>query len=239
MQVSSVLAPSASNEAILHPTVDGRQLRFAWEHWRDKLHYRFELGFAYRDPDDELPTDAIECRFWLADADGRVWTTRSRFTAKLFVSNLVSFASTSLPTYLADLDEEVAALFDNALLLEGARYSSDDRFYRQLVLRDEVVNVQFHYTCMTFDVAFAEEAMIGVTLWVRLRENSLFVDGDSIPTICFTMNPHRLWSANLGLPCEEDGHVYWEDSFLPVPLVFELTDETAGPNSRVQLLEPR
>ena len=236
MRVPTVLSPSATDEAIFYPTSDGRQLRITHEHWRDKLHYQFELGFAHRDPSDELPTDAVECRFWLADVDGNLWTTRSRFTARLFVSSLVSFSSTSRLVTLDDLGADVANLFDSALLLEDARYSSDDRFYRQLVLGDAVLEVQFHYTSMSFDVAYVEETMSGTALWIRLREGSLFIDGDPVPTICYQMRPHRLWSSNVGLPCEEDGHVYWEDSYLPVPLVFELTDEVAEPNPRVVLL---
>ncbi len=139
----------------------------------------------------------------------------------------------SRPVYLADMGKDVTGLFDSALLLEDVRFSDDDRFYRPLAVGEDTLEVQFKYTTLTFDVAYVDEDIGGIDLWVRLREGGLYISGDAVPAIGYQMSPHRLWTANLGLPCEEDGHVYWEDSYLPVPLVFEPTGEVGEPNPRV------
>ena len=215
---------------ITYPTSDGRSIQFVLDDGY-KLQYDFELSFHYRDTSGDLPTDVLEHRIWVPDANGQVWTTATRFTSELFIQHLYNFASALAPYYFEQTDESLQQMFEDNLILEEIHYGDDDRIYRKLLLGDELVTVKFHYTVMTFDVAFIEDQLckskglpMSTSLAVRLREDSLYDDrGDPLPAIKFEIEPEVLLKHNTALFNHKEE--YWTDSQLPIPLVFEPTDE--------------
>lgn len=215
---------------ITYPTSDGRSIQFILDD-EDELRYEFELSFHYRNTSGDLPIDVIEHRIWIPDANGKLWTTATRFTSEIFVQHLYNFASASAPYYFKQMDENARQMFEDNLILEDIHYSDDDRIYRKLLLGDEVVEVKFHYTVMTFDVAVLEDQLFksrgiptSTSLAVRLRKDSLYDEnGDPLPDIKFEIDPEVFFLHNTALFNEEEE--YWTDSQLPIPLVFEPTDE--------------
>ena len=60
----------------------------------DELAGELSLRFEFRDPEEMLPRDTgIACDFCIADRNGRVWQTTSRFTTELFVVHMYDFSA--------------------------------------------------------------------------------------------------------------------------------------------------
>jgi len=216
------------------PTSNGPTLRFEQNPETDSIRYTFKLSIYYRDNDNESPDDVIAFQVWVADQAGVIWTTTSRFTAHLFAAHMVNFAEGHEPMPVEAASAAVKAAFTERLLLDEVRASSDDRFYRRLLLRDQIYTVKFHYTCMRFDVAAVNEGNVSL-LAIRLKENSLFFDGSkSVPVLWFPVYTADLWRWNVAIYHSEEE--WWEDSSLPIPLVFELTDEQVQPQNGVRLI---
>jgi hypothetical protein len=84
---------------LAYPTSDGRWLRVTEGRQIDaELSLRNETRLAERIPDSEedweasIGTDILSADLRLADADGRLWLTSSRFDAELFLSQMVDVA---------------------------------------------------------------------------------------------------------------------------------------------------
>ena len=220
--------------SIAFPTSNNRTLRFEQNPETNSARYAFELSVYYRDTANDLPDDVIAFQVWVADREGVVWTATCRFTPHLFTSRMVDFGEGDEPMPFEDASATVKDTFSLRLLLEGVRASSDDRFYRRILLGDRIYTVKFHYTCMTFDVAVFNEGNTPC-LAVRLREDSLFFDGaKSVPPLWFPVYPAELWRWNVAIYDSEEE--WWVDSSLPIPLVFELTDEQGEPQDGVTAL---
>ena len=221
------------NGTITYPTSDGRSIQFILDD-NYSFQYDFELSFHHRDRSEEvghLPTDVLEHRIWVPDSNGQLWTTATRFTSELFVQHIYNFASASAPYYFEQMNKSSQQKFEENLILDDIRYGDDDRIYRKLLLGHDLVTVKFHYTVMTFDVAFVQDELckskglpISSSLIVRLRENSLYDENyDPLPAIKFDIEPEILFNHNTALFNHKEE--YWSDSQLPIPLVFEPTDE--------------
>ena len=124
-----------------YPTTDKRRLQMRSGFVTGEMSFRFE----YRRPGDDMATDVIACDFRFPDRDGRVWSTTTRFTAELFITHLFDASMLQSMNLLtpADGDSEFSGAFEACPLLSGVRYSSDDRFYRTLLVGERIVNVPF------------------------------------------------------------------------------------------------
>lgn len=216
---------------IEYPTTDGRKIQFTEEFI---FRYQFELSICHYDEDEDLPTDIIEHRIWIGDTEGQLWTTATRFSANYLIEELAgaNFNQVRQLSYFDEGDRETRSLFDSTLVLEGVRCSSDDRFYRSLWLGGERVEFIFKYTMMTFDIAAVEDLAFGTRLYGKLREESLWIEGEPLPAILFEMgNPDRFFLANTATYNQEEG--YWEDSPLPFPIIFAPSDRRGDPQPNV------
>lgn len=189
----------------------------------------------------ELPTDVVACDLWLPDAEGRVWKTTTRSTTEVFVRHMIDISSHE--GYLFTLDhvpEEFARAFENEGTLEDARFSSDDRFYRAIILRMQIVQFQFFYTTFRFDVGVVrDEDPLMVKLAVRVREDCLVQllndEGDisTVPPFGFFMEWRYLFTSNTAAFFAD--YKRWHDVPIPMPLVFTLTDEVDAPQPKVRV----
>jgi hypothetical protein len=195
----------------------------------------------------DFPVDAVECRIWVADNDGCVWTAESSFTADFFVDELAfAFFENAREAYLLDeAPERVQGLFNTSVLLEGVRFSSDDRFYRSFRFNGEWVQAIFKYSSLVFDVAVDESFSDLPRLWARLRQAASYDPGralseirstNELPGLVFELSssPSRMLYSN-GACITEGGS--WMMSPIPKALVFELTDEKAPPQDTVLVVD--
>lgn len=216
-----------------YPTADGRSLEVAGNELRGEISLRFE----FRDPGDDLPTDVVACDFRTADRDGRLWQTTSRFTTKLFLVHMYDFSALRHMDLFTTkrADEDWPKPFNAALLLKDARFGTDDRFYRTLLVNGEQWQVQLKYTVLRFDVAAyqppPELSMLG-KLAIRIRSGSFYLEGDPVPAIGYYMSFRHLLLANTAVFDEEDGR--WLDAPIPMPLVFEPTEGSGSVQAGVR-----
>ncbi|MBL8794825.1 MAG: hypothetical protein JNM56_13030, partial [Planctomycetia bacterium] len=164
-----------------YPTTDGRSLEIT----EGLLAGDLELRLEFRDPEKMQPTDALACEFHTADREGRVWTTTARFTAGIFITHMFDFgASRHMNLFRPrDADEDYRRAFKQAVVLRRVRCSRDDRFYRTLLIGDQLVTTKFKYTRLTFDVAAIEDPNGHATqLAVKVRKGSL-LDEDEIEDV--------------------------------------------------------
>lgn len=245
MIFDSIYLDEKSTRPVVFSTTDGRLLRVDPRMGCD-LNCRYELSRVAAASND-LPVDGVSCRIWLADNEGRVWSSISQFTSEYFVDEL-AFANFENNSGLRPFEEapaEEKRLFATSLVLNGVTYCSDDRFYRSMRIGTEWVQVIFKYSCLVFDVAF-KESNIGMTaLCVRLREGCDYdptvplpqiKSTDELPSLVFVLTWKslvRMMYAH-GACCTTQGS--WVQSPLPERLVFELTSERDEPQSAVQII---
>jgi hypothetical protein len=156
-----------------YPTDDGRRLEIS----EGQIIGNISLRFEWRNPSEDLLTDALACDFRTADADGRVWRVTSRFTTELFVAHMLDIsAMTGTGLFHPHADRGYQRAFKECLLLRDARFSSDDRFYRTLLIQQKPVDIQFRYTTIRFDVALLQMylAPLLAKVAVRIRPGSLW-----------------------------------------------------------------
>jgi hypothetical protein len=216
-----------------YPTADGRLLEVSGETLDGELALRFE----FRDPEKMLPRDALACDFRVADREGRVWQTTSRFTTKLFVVHMYDFSSLRhMNLFTAKkAEEQWVKAFENGPVLEDARFGTDDRFYRTLLVNRKQVEVKFKYTVLHFDVAVNQypEGSYLTDLAIRICRGSFWDEGSTLPEMGFYLSCEHLLRSNTGVLNPERN--FWVDAPIPMPLVFAPTGgaATAQPGVRV------
>jgi len=221
---------------VLYPTLGGRHLRIG----TGLVSGEMSFVFHFRDASEDLPHDVVACELRLADKDGRVWSTISRFTSALFVTNMFD-ASASEPMNLFQPDEadaEYRAAFDSHPALSDIRFSSDDRFVRTIVVGDRMIPVQFKYTTIVFDLAIVQdddELPLLTKLAVKIRSGSLFdTDGQDLGELGFYMSCTHPLRSNTA--ASEDGERPWNDNSIPAPMTFTPTELSTAPNEDVEIV---
>jgi len=212
-----------------YPTDDGRRLSFGDEEVQGRVHLRFDP----RDESSDLPNDYLTAEFDVADSEGRVWSLNSRFPSEILLIHMMDLSSPS--SAIAAMSDGDIAAFDKDLLLKDVRFSSDDRFYRRFEAGTRMVDVQFYYTTISFDLAFCrnDRHPILSTLKVRLNEDSLVdAEGESLGPLAFDLNWLYLFRHNIA-PAGPGQSV----SPFPLPMTFRSTGDRAEPQSGVRLLD--
>lgn len=215
-------------------TADGRSLCLG-----DKMVVgQLDLRFEHRSATDKMPTDVVACDLSLADARGAVWKATSRCTTEVFMRYVHDFSAIQGRCFGTDYAPEEFASAIAKPVLDDARFSSDDRFYRQLLIDGKVYDTKFYYTTVHFDVGMAhyERVPTLANLAVRVRNNSLMnaeEDGefDAIIEFGYMMEWHYLLLSNTAAYSPSYGR--WRDVALPMPLVFSPTGETGDPQPGV------
>lgn len=202
-----------------HPTSDGRQLEIT----EGVLSGEMQLGFEFRDPEKSLPTDALACEFRTTDREGQVWATTSRFTTAVFLTHMFEFSAGRHMNLFRPRngDDEYQQAFKRSVLLRKARCSRDDRFYRTLLVDDELITTKFKYTRITFDVAVVNDPSGHSTkLAVKIHKGSLLDEEEieDIGELGYYVECQHLLRHNTGVL--DPPRKYWRDSPLPLPLVF-------------------
>jgi len=208
------------------------------------------LLFEYRDP-VEQPTDVIACEFRIADRAGRLWTTTSRFTTELFVTHLFDFARDGVmdlfrlpPTRRRYRDpceqhtlKSYQDAFQNHLLLADARFFSDDRGYRHLVVARRLVRIKFKYMHLHLDIAGSGENSFADWVSVRIANHCFWDEERDVPLgplafdfrcVHFLRNNTAVWDAD---------EKRWRDHPFPRPLVFSPMDGGGTPQDNVRVVE--
>ena len=98
------------------------------------------LSFDPRDSSDDLPNDVISSDFRLADSVGEVWSMQSRFTSKIFVIHMIDLSSSEPDLFpITSADDKFKEAYQKARMPEDVRFSYDDRFYRRLLLGNDIL----------------------------------------------------------------------------------------------------
>ncbi|MEW4570879.1 hypothetical protein AB1L88_23680 [Tautonia sp. JC769] len=235
-------------------TTDGRRLRVT-ETGRvlAELALRNETRLVDQKPSEEdeeagLGTDILSADLRVADAEGRLWLATASFDAGVFVSQLIDVARKATIPFRDDAarGRKKTKGGGPAPVLTDVRFWSDDRFIRPIVFygpdgeQDEhrIVQLQFKYTLLSFDVAYHRPAPeIEVLrhlleLRVRLDEVGVF-DYETVEEfgpLAFFFSWEVLFQNN-HWSRDRDGR--WRHSTLPLPLVFRSVDGSGTPQAQV------
>jgi hypothetical protein len=212
------------------PTTDGRTLRFSEA--EDGMHGTLQIDISHRDESSE-PTDVLQTTILVADATGVLWRAATATTAEFLIRKMddLSFID-SVPCPLDDAEEDRKALFEKDVLAD-VRFSSDDRFYRHVVLGDTIREFQFKYTTVHFDLAFETDPVFCKTnLVVRMRKGLFDAESaEEIGSFLYAIDWRGLLRANTAVYSTE--YKRWQDSPLPLPLVFSKTGAQGEPNAGI------
>ena len=217
--------------AVVYPTTDGQMLQFAPEGDVHAAAYQFALEVEERPSHDE-PENVVMFRVWVADSEGDVWTTTIEFTASKLGHRLVDEMAREVES-AERMPEEVRQAFEQARPLSDVfAWYSDDVYVPVRVDGEEHLLAQ-EYLGGWFDVAVVNEGLYWPLpfLAVRTREGLPSIDGEEIPAVWYHLDLTELWRWNGAL--WDAGDEMWMDSALPVPLVFERTNERAEPQPTV------
>ena len=210
-------------------TSDGKTISFT----ESLLKADLEIDVHARDASEDLPTDVLAASLFVADSDGAVWRVSSRVSCGSIISLMGDVRT--VDSHLVSDDTADADLKEcfKSKVITNLRYSSDDRFYRNILIDGQPRQFQFHYTTITFDLALYEGSGVAdPRVAVFVRPNSLFDDeGDSLPGFYFLAYWERLFQANTAVFSEE--YQSWRDDPLPRPLIFEPAGRHATPNTGV------
>jgi hypothetical protein len=217
------------------PTSDGRRLEVK----AGSLSGEVALRFEFRDPEEMLPTDAIACTFRTTDRFGKVWSTTARFTAWLFVERMFDVTNLRVMSLFRPRKAEphYRRAFQRSALLRDARVSSDDRFYRTLLVGKAVIATQFKYTVIHLDVAAVRRSRSPYLkeLAIKIRRGSLLdEEAWDIGELGYYMNAAYLLTNTAVFDPEMGG---WRDNPLPMPLTFSPTGNAGKPQANVQPLD--
>jgi hypothetical protein len=161
-----------------------------------------------------------------------VWRASAATTAEFLIramDDLSTIDSSLCPFDVAE--EEWTALFKKGFLAD-VRYSSDDRFYRRVILGAAIRQFQFKYTTVHCDLAFATDPDVDTKLIVRVRKG-LF-DAESVEEIgpfLYAVDWRGLLRANTAVYSPD--YERWQESPLPLPLVFSKTGTRGEPNAGI------
>jgi hypothetical protein len=222
-------------DGTVHPTSDGRQLKIG----PGLLVGDFSLIISHKGPSDDLPTDVLAATYRIADNTGQLWSLTTRFTAEALVTFMDDLSSTEGGLfYMESAESDVVGAFGGKLLVEDVRFSSDDRFYRFIHVKNDTLEVQFHYTTVHFDIAAIEDTSnspVCSRLVVRVREGSLLVEGDSVKELGYYLSVHHLLRLNTAVYSES--YSCWKDSPIALPLYCKEMGEMAESQECVSVIE--
>jgi len=191
---------------------------------------QISLGFHFRDEPDDLPNDILFTRFRVADCLGVIWEYESQFRSDYIVGLIQGLLEPMVLIPFLDVGQSVKTAFDGADVLRDVRFSSDDRFYRTLTVGAEVIEIPFHYTTISFDIAVIEDEIRRSQLCIRINENSLFKNGDDIGALIFVTEPF-VGPNTAAFNVEND---WWQANPIPAPVVFRKTLERTTPNPKIK-----
>ena len=215
---------------IIIPTSCGRNIHFM----ESRVKATLELDIVHKDAGDDLPTDVLSATLFISDSDGNIWSVQSRTTTAYLVEKMVDLSSyepSLIP--ISSAPDELKKVFLNECLLD-LRYSSDDRFYRQIILGAEILQFPFQYTTIHFDIAFFQEFEgLDSKIAVHVREDSLLFEGDSLEPFYYFIDWKGLFRSNTATYSKE--YECWQDNPLPSPLVFIKTNKTSEANEDVKV----
>jgi len=226
-----------------YSTNDGRMLEIAAGELRGVMSLRFEVRDA-----DEQGTDVIACDYRIADCDGRLWTTTSLFTTELFVTHMVDLThrNTDLFRLLPDNRRykdatknngltQYRQAFQKPLLLSGARFFSDDRDSRYIVIMGRVTEIRFKYLYLSLDIgsvsdeeSFADWFSVRIPdqcLWDEQREHAIGPLAFDISCVHFLRHNTAAWDS------EEQR---WQNAPLSRPLIFSPVEGEGKPQANVR-----
>jgi hypothetical protein len=217
------------------PTTDGRFLELR----EGELCGDLSLRVDPRDvtPNDLSPRDGVTCEFRFADSESRVWLATTRFTTELFIARMFDFtASWPLGVFPpSEADPEFTRAFETGLLLTGARFGSDDRCYRALVMGNRVAPTKFKYTLITLDVALpAKYPSYELAVAVRVGEYSLW-DADEegfFEPFGYYVACHHLLCQNEAV--YDPAKRFWFEGLFPAPFAVAPTEEVGQPQENVR-----
>jgi hypothetical protein len=222
--------------AIDYPTADGRRLRITGEDVGGVLAIRNETRVAAQAGDEEdafadLPSDVLAAELRLADSQGRLWATTSRFGADRLLARCIDLSYSNTGAQREPRPKRGSksrSVFDSPTTLSEVICSSDDRGYRYLTLDGEkVVSFKFEYMVLAFDVALVSEAD-EPEVRVRLRQGCLFdmKTEEDLGGWIFPIHWQELFRCNTHTPTPDGG---WQENALPLPLTFDLLEGAGQP----------
>lgn len=180
---------------------------------------------------EPFPVDTGSCFVHLVDEAGEVWEAESVFSLDVFIQNMINLGRASWLVYFDDAEEWRAA-FDEDGLMTGATGLLDDRFYRNFLVGDERIELQFKYQCPTFDVAFHRSPYVTSLTKLIIKVSGLYdSDMNEIRPLAFEMDWSDLLFRNELYFDAEEGQ--WTGDGWPLPLIFRRTDSTGSPQSLV------
>ncbi len=226
----------AARPAAFFVTEDGGKLRIVWPTDSDKDHYKpyivtlsFALGFASRSEEMDF-WDVCYCRTQVADADGTLWEAKSLFSANTLLENIEDLRRNSGAHRFDQTTDEIKQAFETRPLLTGVQGFYDDRFYRRIILDDQIYEILFKYQYPFFDIAFLQDPNRSTNpekltddrsrLLVRVS-NFKSREMNEIPPFVYEMDCETLM-------------FYVETQGLPVPLVFKKVGVVEQKQSLIQ-----
>lgn len=159
------------------PTNTGTYLEIQNE---DEVLAELRLDFAFKGNPKSDETDIVKASLLIPDNKGVVWSLDSFFTPEIFITHMFDASSITMMGLQRpkSVHAKIKSAFKNSPLLSDAHVLCDDRFYRLLLIEDQLFQLQFKYTMITFDaVLFFEEENEGdlmPDLILRIRKNSLW-----------------------------------------------------------------
>jgi hypothetical protein len=208
------------------PTDQGSILEFN----ESDVFAQISLGLHHRDESDDLPNDILLTRFRVADCHGVIWEYQSHFRSDYIVGLIQGLLEPMVLIPFGDVGQRIKDAFDGPDVLRDVRFSSDDRFYRTLIVGSEVIEIPFHYTTISFDITIIEDEIHRSRLCVRINENSLFKNGDDVGALIFVTAPF-IGPNTAAFNLEND---WWQANPIPTPVVFRKTEDLNTPNPKVK-----
>ena len=215
-----------------HPTDDGRYLHIN----SGDIIGSLSLSFDPRSSSDDFPTDVVNADFRTADSGGDVWSMQSRFTSELFIIHMIDLSSTVSDLFpIASAPNEYREAFQNDLLLEDVRFSSDDRFNRRLLLGNDIFEIQFNNTTISLDIAVIQDEDQDYSyltkLGVKIHGGSLYSGGEDLGEFGFYLDLKHLLNSNTAVYSND--YTCWKDSPIPLPSLFQLTNDKSKEQDNV------
>lgn len=215
---------------VRYPTTDGRTLIFG----PGEVIGYLQLYFDYRDENPDFSTrDVIAAEFRITDSEGVIWSLTVRFTSGLFLRHTIdpSLKDSGLFYLNSCCDLEVQKSLEERMILRNIQYGEDSKISHKISISDELVELYFKLCTISFDVAAYNQDL----LLVRVNDYSVYAPEyeDYIGNFGYFLPIETLLRNNTAV-FDEEGE-YWEDSLIPLPLVFQYTLENYKPQKSVQV----
>lgn len=215
-------------------TAEGKTLRFD-PAGSTFARYEYALSVYYEDPDDLLPDDVVEFQAWVADDQGDVWTTTTRFLA----GDVVGLMRRGLRRLNA-APATVTDVFNSAPALGPVRSSLGGHESFEIAVGSEVYEVHPEYGMVQTEVWHVVDGRHS-RLVARSKDHSLITwAGQPLPAFWRWVDPNEMWAWNTAAPSwssaqDPELDVMWIAAFAPYPLIFERAAEKGQPQSSVTI----